>query len=183
MPSGTGPPSPLYERYYRPVFGYCHRRLAHGEAAADATSQTFARALAGIVGFRSVLEGEDGAAIVARWWQDAHPTPAPPSDQPVQTPYPEERLAADRIGQTTPYQLHGFREIDTAHVGASVELGSDIRLGFGQDAGNYDPTFQRAGYIVSAQQRDGRRLIDAFVSPLGSVLSELFPGGSATPAA
>ena len=45
--------APLYERYYRPVFGYCHRRLAHREAAADATSQTFARALAGIDGFRS----------------------------------------------------------------------------------------------------------------------------------
>lgn len=45
--------APLYQRYYRPVFGYCHRRLAHREAAADATSQTFAKALAGIHGFRS----------------------------------------------------------------------------------------------------------------------------------
>ncbi len=45
--------APLYEHYYRPVFGYCHRRLAHREAAADAASQTFARALAGIDGFRS----------------------------------------------------------------------------------------------------------------------------------
>ncbi len=45
--------APLYQRYYRPVFGYCHRRLAHREAAADATSQTFAKALTGIHGFRS----------------------------------------------------------------------------------------------------------------------------------
>ncbi len=45
--------APLYQRYYRPVFGYCHRRLGHPEAAADATSQTFARALTGIHGFRS----------------------------------------------------------------------------------------------------------------------------------
>ena len=45
--------APLYERYYRPIFGYCHRRLEHREAAADATGQTFAKALAGIDGFRS----------------------------------------------------------------------------------------------------------------------------------
>lgn len=45
--------APLYQRYYRPVFGYCHRRLGHREAAADATGQTFTRALAGIHGFRS----------------------------------------------------------------------------------------------------------------------------------
>ena len=45
--------APLYHRYYRPIFGYCHRRLEHREAAADATSQTFARALTGIHGFRS----------------------------------------------------------------------------------------------------------------------------------
>ena len=45
--------APLYQRYYRPVFGYCHRRPGHREAAADATGQTFARALAGIHGFRS----------------------------------------------------------------------------------------------------------------------------------
>ena len=44
--------APIYQRYYRPVFGYCHRRLEHRESAADATSQTFARALAGIDGFR-----------------------------------------------------------------------------------------------------------------------------------
>lgn len=45
--------APIYQRYYRPIFGYCHRRLEHREAAADATSQTFARALTGIDGFRS----------------------------------------------------------------------------------------------------------------------------------
>ena len=43
---------PLYRRYYRPIFGYCHRRLRDREAAADATSQTFAKALAGIHGYR-----------------------------------------------------------------------------------------------------------------------------------
>jgi RNA polymerase sigma-70 factor (ECF subfamily) len=43
---------PLYRRYYRPIFGYCHLRLRDREEAADATSQTFAKALAGLDGFR-----------------------------------------------------------------------------------------------------------------------------------
>ena len=44
---------PLYERYFPAVFRYCFRRLNDREAAADATSQTFIRALAGVHGFRS----------------------------------------------------------------------------------------------------------------------------------
>lgn len=41
--------APIYQRYYRSVFDYCHCRLEHR----DATSQTYARALAGIDGFRN----------------------------------------------------------------------------------------------------------------------------------
>ncbi len=44
---------PVYRYYYRPVFEFCHRRLGDHEAAADASSQVFAKALAGIHGFRS----------------------------------------------------------------------------------------------------------------------------------
>lgn len=44
---------PLYRRYYRPVFEYCYRRLGDREWAADASSQVFAKALAGVHGFRS----------------------------------------------------------------------------------------------------------------------------------
>ncbi len=44
---------PLYRRYYRPVFDYCYRRLGDHERAADASSQVFTKALAGIHGFRS----------------------------------------------------------------------------------------------------------------------------------
>lgn len=42
---------PIYRRYYRPIHRYCFRRLGEREAASDATSQTFARALAGIHGY------------------------------------------------------------------------------------------------------------------------------------
>jgi len=44
---------PVYRRYYRPIYRYCFRRLGEREAAADATSQTFARAMAGIDGYRT----------------------------------------------------------------------------------------------------------------------------------
>lgn len=44
--------APIYDRYYRPVFGYCLTRLHDADAAADATGQSFARALGGLHGFR-----------------------------------------------------------------------------------------------------------------------------------
>ena len=44
---------PIYRRYHRPVFAFCYRRLGDIDLAADATGQTFIRALAGIHGFRS----------------------------------------------------------------------------------------------------------------------------------
>src|SRR5215213_5589126 len=44
--------APLYSRYFDPVYRYCYRRLGHPEAAADATSQIFAKALAALPGYR-----------------------------------------------------------------------------------------------------------------------------------
>jgi len=40
--------APLYTRYFDPVYRYCYRRLGSPETAADATSQTFAKALAAL---------------------------------------------------------------------------------------------------------------------------------------
>jgi RNA polymerase sigma-70 factor (ECF subfamily) len=40
--------APLYSRYARPIYRYCFRRLGDHDAAEDATSQTFVKALAGI---------------------------------------------------------------------------------------------------------------------------------------
>lgn len=37
--------APLYEKYFDSVYGYCLRSLREPEAAADATSQTFAKAM------------------------------------------------------------------------------------------------------------------------------------------
>lgn len=42
--------APLYLRYVDPVYRYCYRRLGSADAAADATSQIFAKALSGLMG-------------------------------------------------------------------------------------------------------------------------------------
>jgi RNA polymerase sigma-70 factor, ECF subfamily len=43
----------LYRRYLTPVYGYCYRRLGSREAAEDATSQIFTRALEALPTFHS----------------------------------------------------------------------------------------------------------------------------------
>jgi RNA polymerase sigma-70 factor (ECF subfamily) len=45
--------APLYATFFDPIYRYCYLRLHHRELAADAASQTFLKALAGIGGFRS----------------------------------------------------------------------------------------------------------------------------------
>lgn len=44
--------APLYDRYLDPVFRYCFRRLGDREAAEDATSQVFCKALAALPAYR-----------------------------------------------------------------------------------------------------------------------------------
>ena len=119
---------------------------------------------------RSVFT-EDGTRIVAGWWRDAHQMSGAPA------------VRDGQIGTPTIYQLYDFRTIDATHVGAYVELSGGIRLGFNPAAGTYQPSWERDGYVVFTLGPDGRWLIDAFVSPLGSVVDALFPEGSATSAA
>lgn len=44
--------APLYDRYLDPIYRYCYRRLGNREAAEDATSAIFARALAALPNYR-----------------------------------------------------------------------------------------------------------------------------------
>jgi RNA polymerase sigma-70 factor (ECF subfamily) len=44
--------APLYDRYLDPIYRYCYRRLGNREAAEDATSAIFARALAALPSYR-----------------------------------------------------------------------------------------------------------------------------------
>lgn len=45
--------APLYVRYFDRVYRYCYRRLGNQDAAAEATSQVFAKALAALPGCRA----------------------------------------------------------------------------------------------------------------------------------
>jgi RNA polymerase sigma-70 factor (ECF subfamily) len=45
--------APLYERYVGPIYRYCHLRLGDREAAEDATSEIFVKALASLGGYRN----------------------------------------------------------------------------------------------------------------------------------
>jgi RNA polymerase sigma-70 factor (ECF subfamily) len=40
--------APLYDRYFEPVYRYCHRRLGDDDRAAEATAQVFVRAIAAL---------------------------------------------------------------------------------------------------------------------------------------
>ena len=44
--------APLYQRYVRPIYLYCYRRLSSRELAEDATSQVFTKALAAMPRYR-----------------------------------------------------------------------------------------------------------------------------------
>lgn len=44
--------APLYQRYVRPIYLYCYRRLGSRELAEDATSQVFTKALAAMPRYR-----------------------------------------------------------------------------------------------------------------------------------
>lgn len=43
---------PLYERYHRPIYLYCYRRLQHPEAAEDAAATIFTKAIVALPTFR-----------------------------------------------------------------------------------------------------------------------------------
>jgi RNA polymerase sigma-70 factor (ECF subfamily) len=45
--------APIYEEYFLPVYGYCLRSLRDPQRAADATSETFLKALRGLPGYRA----------------------------------------------------------------------------------------------------------------------------------
>jgi RNA polymerase sigma-70 factor, ECF subfamily len=100
--------APLYARYFDPVYRYCYRRLGHPEAAADATAQVFAKALAALPGYR------DDAPSFRSWlFAIAHNAvvddlrarrPAAPIDAAAEVaargPSPEEAVLRDEAGRT-----------------------------------------------------------------------------------
>lgn len=57
--------APLYQRYAPLILGYCRRQLGHQELAADATAQTFAKAIAALPRF--ALDPARPDSSVRRW--------------------------------------------------------------------------------------------------------------------
>jgi RNA polymerase sigma-70 factor (ECF subfamily) len=100
--------APLYARYFDPVYRYCYRRLGHPEAAADATSHVFAKALAALPGYR-----EDAPSFRSWLFAIAHNVitddlrarrPVAPIEAAAHIaatgPSPEEAVLTDEVGCT-----------------------------------------------------------------------------------
>ena len=100
--------APLYDRYFDPVYRYCYRRLGDREAAADATAQVFAKALAALPRYR-----EDAPSFRSWLFTIAHNVitddlrarrPVAPMDAAAHVaatgPSPEELVLTDEAGST-----------------------------------------------------------------------------------
>jgi RNA polymerase sigma-70 factor, ECF subfamily len=100
--------APLYDRYFDPVYRYCYRRLGDREAAADATAQVFAKALAALPRYR-----EDAPSFRSWLFAIAHNVitddlrarrPVAPMDAAAHVaatgPSPEELVLTDEAGST-----------------------------------------------------------------------------------
>ncbi len=100
--------APLYARYFDPVYRYCYRRLGHPEAAADATAQVFAKALAALPRYR-----EDAPSFRSWLFTIAHNVitddlrarrPLAPMDAAAHVaatgPSPEDVVLTDEAGGT-----------------------------------------------------------------------------------
>lgn len=92
--------APLYARYFDAVYGYCVTRLGDADAAEDATSLIFARALAGLAAcrpesFRSWLFAI-AHNVVSDRFRRSHPMRPldAAGDVPDPAPSPEEQVVA-----------------------------------------------------------------------------------------
>jgi RNA polymerase sigma-70 factor, ECF subfamily len=129
----------LYDRYVAPVYGYCYRRLGSVEAAEDATSLVFSRALAALPRyvddgrpFRSWLFTIAHHTVVDEFRArrlhrsldaaDAMPDPQPlPEEQALAND--ESRRVRDLLAHLTPEQAHvlelrlaGLTDVEIAQV-------------------------------------------------------------------
>ncbi len=152
--------APLYLRYVDPVYAYCHRRLGSREAAEDATSLVFTKALAALPRFRA-----GGGTFRAWLFTIAHNSvvdglrATPPSrpfaaddDLRAREPGPEEEAIAadegrrtrDLIARMTPDQQRVL-ELRLAGL-SSVEIGAVLG--------------RRPGAVRAVQFRAAARLRD-----------------------
>jgi len=108
--------APLYSRYFTPIYSYCYRRLGSPEAAADATSQTFAKALAALPSCRAESFRAWLFAIAANVLTDGYR--AKTFDQPLdeahdmhdRTPSPEDLAVEAEQRRTLAHVLSQLTE-------------------------------------------------------------------------
>jgi RNA polymerase sigma-70 factor, ECF subfamily len=100
----------LYHRYLDAVFRYCYRRLDSREAAEDATSQIFERALKAIHqyrggSFRAWIFRIAYTTVVDTYKMRAPNLPAVDADLQDPDPTPEQRAIQRESGQNVQYLL------------------------------------------------------------------------------
>ena len=114
--------APLYARYLDPVYRYCYRRLGTREAAEDATSTVFAKALASLPAYRDGSFGGWLFAIAHNVVADDHrraarrperpldlagdPTTADPSPEDLAVAADEGRRIRALLAELPPDQRH-----------------------------------------------------------------------------
>jgi RNA polymerase sigma-70 factor, ECF subfamily len=157
--------APLYRAYFDPVYRYCHRSLGNPDAAADATQEVFARALASIRttrvhDFRPWL-----FSIAHNVITDHHrrrgrrPNPSPLvaiAERPDPAPGPE----AEAIQEDERSTVHAFLAQLPADQRAVVEL----RLADLSGAEVAEILGKSVGSVRVAQFRAFRRLRDLMVA-------------------
>ncbi len=98
--------STLYERYVGPVYAYCLIRLNNREAAEDATSEVFVKALAGLGGYRNGVFAawlfQIAHNVVVDTQRKRHPQPLADADA---LPAPGPTLEDEAVNRMTRHDL------------------------------------------------------------------------------
>lgn len=181
--------APLYERYVDAIFGYCYRRTGDREAAADLTSQIFAKALASLPRYRpQAREGTFRSWLFSiahnlvidahRTRRDHHSLDRVPAERPPRDPSPspedyaiasEDRRELARAMATLSGRQHQVVELRLAGLtGPEIATVLGMRL----------PAVKSAQFRAYARLRDQLRpdvaSDDAAPSPCGPSSSTHF---------
>jgi RNA polymerase sigma-70 factor (ECF subfamily) len=162
--------APLYARYVDPIYRYCFRRLGSKEAAEDATSLVFLKAISGLPGYRT------GSTFRSWLFAIAHNViaddlrarrPARPLVAAIHVagaePGPEATALQNEAGQTV-HDLLAQLPPDQAHLVAlrlSGLIGAEIAGVLGSNPGAVRVAHHRAVARLRALFGDSEEAIDA----------------------
>lgn len=155
--------APLYRRYVAQIYGYCYHRLESREAAEDATSLVFAKALTSLPGhrgcsFRGWLFGIAHHVVAdalrargpdARLDAAAEAVEASPSLEESALADEDRRVLRRLLAQLSPDQRH-IVELRLAGL-TSAEIGQAL----GRSRGAVDVAYHRALARLRTHLRDG----------------------------